>query len=304
MTEEGFVHNIRLDKDFTTTYNKTPEDSRLSWGAKGLLWYILSREGGWKIKTWHLAKIYEGSNRGSGKSAIKVFLTELREAEYVLYCKTKGEKGRWLHNYHVYPMPYPQYQKMFPEAVKPAAVKPPPVKPPTVKRPIIPSKELDQEMSKEQQHTDSPTAPGEPTVKPVVVVPSFFSDVGGKSEVYEKLVRLYSEEQIAAAVSLMVNQGEEPTNLFGWIISCIQEGWSKAPTKDDRSEANRGVLHDKFGQLDGKQRWGVTITIGPHYIEFSPGGQCIPKVFKTDLPNFEASVRTYIGQLQERFNGH
>lgn len=156
--------------------------------------------------------------------------------------------------------------------------------------------------SKEESKEQQPREDGPPP-KDSVVVPSFFSGIGGDGEVYEKLVRLFTEEKIEAAVGLMIDQGEEPSNLFGWLRGAIQEGWSKTPSSEERTEGNRRKLKDCFGGLDGKERWGVRVTVGPDYIEFLSGGESPPKVFKTDIPNFEASVRAYITKLQGLYKG-
>tara|TARA_R110002126_G_scaffold55740_2_gene149469 strand:- start:1989 stop:2822 length:834 start_codon:yes stop_codon:yes gene_type:complete len=146
----SFIHNVRLDKNFTITCNRTPEDPNLSWGAKGLLWYILSRPPGWKVQTWQLSNIFTGKKRGNGKPAINEFINELKDAGYLVYLKFQDEKGQWNHSYDAYPMPFKDYQKMFPEPVKPVVVKekiPEPVKPDTVKpasvkQPLLIRKEL------------------------------------------------------------------------------------------------------------------------------------------------------------------
>lgn len=128
------IHNVRLDSHFTITSNKTPEDPRLSWAAKGLLWYVLSRSHDWKIFTAQLAEIYQGKDRGNGYDAIKKIVKELRTAGYVKYTKSRDSKGQWQHRYDVYPVPHSDFQKMFPEVVKPPLDEPPVVKPPIIPR--------------------------------------------------------------------------------------------------------------------------------------------------------------------------
>lgn len=128
------IHNVRLDSHFTITSNATPEDPRLSWAAKGLLWYVLSRSHDWKIFTAQLAEIYQGKERGNGYDAIKRIVKELRNAGYVKYTKSKDSKGKWQHRYDVYPIPHSDFQKIYPEVVKPPVAEPPVVKPPILPR--------------------------------------------------------------------------------------------------------------------------------------------------------------------------
>jgi hypothetical protein len=127
---EATIHNIRLDSHFTITSNATAEDSRLSWAAKGLLWYILSRPKNWKIYLNQLAEVYEGSReRGNGKDAVRSLINELKDVGYVQYIKYKDSKGRWCHRYDVYPVPFQDFQIMFPQQDNPPLVNPPLVNP-------------------------------------------------------------------------------------------------------------------------------------------------------------------------------
>lgn len=114
-SEFATIHNIRLDKHFTMLSNRTPEDPNLSWAAKGLLWYLLSRSPDWSIHVWQLAEIYQGSKKGGKKDAIQEILKELRQSGYVKYTKSKKADGRWHHRYDVYPVKIEHFQKMFPE---------------------------------------------------------------------------------------------------------------------------------------------------------------------------------------------
>lgn len=99
------IHNMRLDSQSTITENSNPEDHNLSWAAKGLLWYILTREQSWKVSVWQLAKIYNGDRKGNKKDAIQEMLRELRAAGYIKYTKSRDAEGKWKHRYDVYPMP-------------------------------------------------------------------------------------------------------------------------------------------------------------------------------------------------------
>lgn len=110
--ETSTIHNVRLDNHFTITANSTPEDPNLSWAAKGLLWYILSRPKNWTVYAWQLAKIYQGNARGGGIKAIWGLLRELRDAGYVKFTKYRNTKGQWGYRYDVYPMRMTDFQKI------------------------------------------------------------------------------------------------------------------------------------------------------------------------------------------------
>jgi hypothetical protein len=125
---DGYIHNIRLESQFTTTCNSSASDSRLSFAARGLLWYLVSRPSNWKIHRSQLAKQYTGKERGNGRDAVDKMMRELIRYGYVVYKKTKSKEGYWVHSYNVYPMPVGKYEEIkikIPHTVKPRTVNPP-----------------------------------------------------------------------------------------------------------------------------------------------------------------------------------
>lgn len=189
------IKNVRLDSHFTTTPNKTWEDSRLSWDAKGLLSYLLSRPSDWKIKTWQLAQIYQGNKKGNGIDAIRSMLNELKEFGYVFYEKKKNSNGHWEHIYFVYPMPYMEFKKMFPEPVQPVPVKPDGVKPHIITNNELPRNEL----RKQQQ-------PLTPSEKVVVVLP--YDKFEKLYDYLEKFIRDFAHDWFIPKKSLLELIGE------------------------------------------------------------------------------------------------
>src|ERR1700687_1181971 len=93
------IHRVNFENHFTILHNSAAENPRLSWGAKGLLWYLLSRPKNWNVKVHHLAKIYCGELRGNGKEAIWSLLNELKSEGYLQYTKSRDAKGRFIHRY-------------------------------------------------------------------------------------------------------------------------------------------------------------------------------------------------------------
>ncbi len=132
VSEVCTIHNIAFGGGFTMISNKIFENPNLSWQAKGLLSYILSRPPNWHVHSWQLSKIYEGEKKGNGFCSIKTIIKELKENGYIDYAKSRDKKGRWVHRYDVYPMPYKEFKKIFPEIVYPPVETPEPVN-----RPII-----------------------------------------------------------------------------------------------------------------------------------------------------------------------
>lgn len=176
-TSTSTIHNVRLDSQFTITSNTTPADPNLSWAAKGLLWYILSRDPNWQVHVWQLAKIYIGNQKGGKRDAIQKLIKELRDAGYVKYTKYQNAEGQWHHRYDVYPMPNPDFQKKIPEQDVPATGVPATGDPVLLPKTTQPKTELDfdktlSSLPVEKFITPEPTKPREqPTVK--------HQDVGG-----------------------------------------------------------------------------------------------------------------------------
>lgn len=113
------IHHHRLDKEYSIIANHGVENPNLSWGAKGLLWYMISRESTFEIHSWHLSKVYTGKVRGNGIEATRSMLDELKNEGYIVHHKYQDSQGRWNHRYDVYPMPINDFQKMFPRRVQP-----------------------------------------------------------------------------------------------------------------------------------------------------------------------------------------
>lgn len=69
------------------------EDPNLSWAAKGLWTYLMSRPDNWNVSVSHLSKIYEG--KGGGERAIYSLLNELIDEGYCERHRIKDEKGQF-----------------------------------------------------------------------------------------------------------------------------------------------------------------------------------------------------------------
>ncbi len=69
------------------------EDPELSWAAKGLWGYLISRPDDWNISVSHLSNIYE--KKGGGEKAIYALLNEMIEFGYCERIQVNGEKGQF-----------------------------------------------------------------------------------------------------------------------------------------------------------------------------------------------------------------
>lgn len=81
---------------FTQIPNSLLEDKRLSWEARGLLSYLLSKPSGWTVRMGDLIK-----KSPAGRDATYVILRELKAAGYLEFCRRRDDDGVW-HSKYVY----------------------------------------------------------------------------------------------------------------------------------------------------------------------------------------------------------
>jgi len=79
------------NRDRYTIVSKVPlEDERLSWKARGLLAYLLSKPDNWTVMVAHLVK-----QAPDGRSSVMTALVELERAGYIVRTKRRGDSGRF-----------------------------------------------------------------------------------------------------------------------------------------------------------------------------------------------------------------
>jgi len=81
--QSNFYH---LDKSIS-------EDERLSWGARGLLIFLLGKPDHWEVSTTHLVKQTAGSAKPSKRDAVRGLLAELVSAGYIKREPVRNEAG-------------------------------------------------------------------------------------------------------------------------------------------------------------------------------------------------------------------
>lgn len=91
------VHNPR---GWTSIPNAALENETLSFRARGLLAYLLSRPDGWETDSERLARAGK-----EGREAVRTALNELVGAGYLVRRKSQGERGRWRTDTFVYDEP-------------------------------------------------------------------------------------------------------------------------------------------------------------------------------------------------------
>lgn len=91
------------DKPYVQINKIGLETSTVSWAAKGLWAYLISRPDNWRVSVAHLSKIYTGNQRGNGEKAVRAILTELIEEGYVSSEEVREKDGKFKGlNYVVY----------------------------------------------------------------------------------------------------------------------------------------------------------------------------------------------------------
>ena len=86
---------------FTVLPNRVIEDTQLTWKARGLLIYLLSRPDDWECRTAHLCRIAP-----DGIHTVRSALRELEAARYVRRWRCQDSAGHWRVWTTVYDIPY------------------------------------------------------------------------------------------------------------------------------------------------------------------------------------------------------
>lgn len=77
-------------RGYSVIPNAMLEDASLSFRARGLLGYLVSRPDGWETDSERLSRIAK-----EGRDAIRTALRELDAARYIVRGRGQGAQGRW-----------------------------------------------------------------------------------------------------------------------------------------------------------------------------------------------------------------
>lgn len=84
------IIRIKRRVKFTTVSNAILNNTELSWAAKGLLVFLLSRPDGWQFYEAEISK-----HSKNGRRTTHAAMKELIQAGYVSRQKVRGEKGQF-----------------------------------------------------------------------------------------------------------------------------------------------------------------------------------------------------------------
>lgn len=102
MVAAMIVRSARPHQNFTVIHNELIEDTRLSWKARGLLVYLLSKPDHWRTTTAYLA-----SQGADGIDSVKAGMRELELFGYVRRLRKQNEHGHWSTHTVVFDRPQP-----------------------------------------------------------------------------------------------------------------------------------------------------------------------------------------------------
>lgn len=88
---------------FAMIANAALEDESLTWRARGVLAYLLSRPEGWSTSAERLAG--QSPKGKEGRDSMRAVLKELEDAGYLVREKVQDERGRWSTGMVVYDFP-------------------------------------------------------------------------------------------------------------------------------------------------------------------------------------------------------
>lgn len=97
----GIRRGPRLADNFTILSNAAINDGRLSFRARGVLMWLLSKPADWRIRSESIA----GQSPREGREAIRTAMRELEQLGYLVREKVQDERGRWATIQTVYEEP-------------------------------------------------------------------------------------------------------------------------------------------------------------------------------------------------------
>lgn len=186
------------------------EDPALSWGAKGIWAYLMSRPDDWEVSVPHLSTIYE--KKGGGEKAIYALLNELIDNGYCTRTKLKDDKGL-----------FGKTEYIITELKN--------------KVPHSPQRDVVERDAVEGSLTNKGSLPSKETTT---------TQVSGSSSELEKLKELaklplntktiekallYSIDDIKLAIECCLNPAKPIDNVDGYLMSALKEKWQPKPNK-------------------------------------------------------------------------
>lgn len=100
--EEKYIFRTKAEKEFTVIRNKLIADKSLTWGARGLLIYLLSKSETWVVRKADLVAMSPASNH-----VVARIMKELESFGYIKRNRIRNKKGQWEWHTWVFDAPNP-----------------------------------------------------------------------------------------------------------------------------------------------------------------------------------------------------
>jgi len=138
----------------------------------------------------------------------------------------------------------------------------------------------------------------EPISKPVVV-PSFLSEIEGLTiKSIKTLLREFTEAELEVAARQIQASTVHIDNPFGWLRSCVVEGYEVVESKDRIAEKNIKWWDDTCKRYEDKTFAGVRVDRYREYVHFLRGGVGnAGEVFEFKSPNFKQEAHEKLKEI-------
>lgn len=237
------------------------EDCDLSWTAKGLWSYLMSRPDNWNVSVSHLKTIFKG--KGGGEKAIYSILNELIKAGYCVRNTFRHPNGLYAKMEYV----ITEFKNFLPSSLEGDPVKCDPVERATNNKGILTCNEEQQQM---------PAAP--------IVVPSniqeekpqdplqsqkieLLSPYGFSTNILKEIL-FFSLDHLSQAIEAYDQQAKSKTMSKGALVEAIRKGWKPNITKEDVKKQQEKKRND-IQKIASKNKKDARELLGNFEVNFS-----------------------------------
>lgn len=209
------VRGPRPQGNFYILDKAISEDRRLSWGARGLLVYLLGKPDAWQVSPAALMAATASSQRPTGRDGVYALLGELRDAGYLTRRQERaqdGSLGRVI--YVVSEQPLPASQEAAPLPAQPDTAQPLPANP-------------SQSRTEEEARTDDSARTERRSARAKI---GFNDEIGAFTGITDQQLHLWTQacpginvatEIVRAACWILANPTRRPKSAYGRFLN----GW-------------------------------------------------------------------------------
>jgi len=213
----------RPDSNFYILDKKISEDKKLSWGARGLLVFLLGKPDNWQVSTQNLINETLGSGKPTARDGVRSLVNELIEAGYIKRYQRKGESGKIEGvNYLVSEAANPETPK--PETANPATVHPATANPPLIRTETPTSNET----SSITEKTVKPAKNSRPILKDLQEFDRLI-DLGVDGQIAKDFLAIRKAKRAPLTETALKGINKEAEKA-GWTLNealseCLARGW-------------------------------------------------------------------------------